>query len=62
MKKEIARIQQEYVKITTAEQKMSYAAEFERDYDEYVKLKRREKEVTSRLFLHKETNYNLMVN
>ena len=43
----MARIQQEYVKITSSEQKTSYAAEFERDYEEYVKLKKREKEVLS---------------
>ena len=45
MKKEIARIQQDFVKITTAQQKTSYAAEFERDYEEYVRLKKREREV-----------------
>lgn len=27
------------------EQKSSYAAEFEKDYEDYVKLKKREKEV-----------------
>ena len=50
----MARIQQEYVKITSSEQKTSYAAEFERDYEEYVKLKKREKEVLCLFFSGKK--------
>ncbi|KAL5266747.1 hypothetical protein ACHWQZ_G003953 [Mnemiopsis leidyi] len=57
VKKEIARIQQDFVKITTAQQKTSYAAEFERDYEEYVRLKKREREIGAQ-FEVLRTNYD----
>ena len=58
VKKEISRIQQDFVKITTTQQKTSYAAEFERDYEEYVKLKKREREVFDSFILQLHLNQN----
>ena len=46
MKKEICRIKLEYVKIVSDEQRSTYAAEFEKDYQDYVRLKNKEKEVS----------------
>ena len=46
VKKEICRIKLEYVKIVSDEQRSTYAAEFEKDYEDYVRLKNKEKEVS----------------
>ena len=38
-------MEQQFVKITTEDQKIEYATQFDSDYQDYLSLKKREKEV-----------------
>eukprot|EP00116_Pleurobrachia_bachei_P009773 sb/3470035/ len=45
VQEEIERVQSHYVAIATEEQRLQYAADFERDYEEYLSLKKKDGDV-----------------